>query len=110
MTQFTWVIATTTPLQALYLLNDPWVHEQARGFAARLLAHSADDRHRWARATELALSRPPEPAETEDAMRLLAGVRSALKTEGMDEPRSEAAAWEAMARAVFRLNEFVYLD
>src|SRR5439155_15801059 len=29
-------ITSTTPLQALWLLNDPFVHEQAKKFAARL--------------------------------------------------------------------------
>ena len=31
-------LTSTTPLQALFLMNDPFVHEQAKRFAARLLA------------------------------------------------------------------------
>ena len=31
-------LTTTTPVQALYLLNDPFVHEQSKRFAARVLA------------------------------------------------------------------------
>jgi hypothetical protein len=31
-------LTSTTPLQALYLLNDAFVHEQASGFARRVLA------------------------------------------------------------------------
>lgn len=34
---------STTPLQALYLLNDKFVHEQAEGLARRLHAESNDD-------------------------------------------------------------------
>src|SRR4029077_12432567 len=36
-------VTSTTPLQALYWLNDPFVHEQAKRFAARLLAEQPDD-------------------------------------------------------------------
>ena len=37
---------STVPLQALYLLNNPFVQEQAAGFADRLIAGSRDDRAR----------------------------------------------------------------
>src|SRR5262249_24208516 len=33
---------STTPLQALYLINDPFIHEQAERFAARLAAECPD--------------------------------------------------------------------
>src|SRR5262249_23697252 len=34
---------TTVPTQALYFMNDPFVHEQANAFAARLIGNAADD-------------------------------------------------------------------
>src|SRR5262249_6404849 len=36
-------ITSTTPLQALYLMNDPLVHAQAKAFAARVLTEGKDD-------------------------------------------------------------------
>lgn len=33
-------MTSTTPLQALYLLNDPFVHEQSEKFAGRLLSET----------------------------------------------------------------------
>ena len=55
---------STVPLQALYLLNNPFVQEQAAGLAGRLIAASATtdapDR-RW--AYELAWARPPAAEE-----------------------------------------------
>jgi Protein of unknown function (DUF1549)/Protein of unknown function (DUF1553)/Planctomycete cytochrome C len=36
-------LTSTTPLQALFLLNDPLVHDQAGKFANRLLSERADD-------------------------------------------------------------------
>ena len=43
-------ITSTTPLQALFLLNDPFVHEQAKRFAERVLRSEGDDEPRIDRA------------------------------------------------------------
>jgi hypothetical protein len=61
-------VTSTTPLQALYLMNDPFVHAQARKFAARLLAERADDAARLDRAYALALGRLPSDAERSEAL------------------------------------------
>ena len=54
---------TTTPLQALVLLNDVQFVEASRAFAERILAQPIDetDRLRW--AFEECVSRPPTDAE-----------------------------------------------
>jgi hypothetical protein len=52
---------STTPLQALYLLNDAFLHDQAGGFAQRLLRYSSAPTERLQHAFELALARPPTP-------------------------------------------------
>ena len=90
-------LTSTTPLQALYLLNDPLLHEQAQRFAARITTTASDDTQRIRRAYLLALSRPPTREESETAHRF-------LKT------APAAEAWPALARVLFRLNEFVYVD
>jgi Protein of unknown function (DUF1553)/Protein of unknown function (DUF1549)/Planctomycete cytochrome C len=93
---------STTPLQALFLLNDPLVHEQSKRFAARILAERPDDPARLQLACALAFSRPASDSELADAQAFLANARAKLG--------NESAAWEAMVRVLFRLNEFVYLD
>jgi hypothetical protein len=103
-------LTSTTPLQALYLLNDPFVHEQAKNFANRLVAHTQDDAARWQRAFELALARRPDPFEAAEGQRLLSSVRSRLTELGAKPEQADNEAWQAMARAIFRMNEFVYLD
>jgi hypothetical protein len=97
-------MTSTTPVQALFLLNDPLVHEQSSAFAARILREAADRPARIRLAYALAFARHPEPAETAEAIRFLERVATD------DSPAGERAAWEASARALFRLNEFVYLD
>jgi hypothetical protein len=99
---------STTPLQALYLLNDPFVHEQSQRFASRLVAEASDDAARLERAYQLALGRSPDPAEIDRGREFLASVRSSCS--GAPAERVEADAWQAMARVILRLNEFVYID
>ena len=54
---------TTTPLQALVLLNDVQFVEASRAFAARIARHDGDDAARLRWAFEECLSRPPSEAE-----------------------------------------------
>jgi hypothetical protein len=102
---------STTPLQALYLLNDPLVHEQSRRVAARIASHPGDERARIQHAYELLFGRPPAADERAAAQKFLASARAQLGAATDDAPdESEAEAWRAYVRVLFRLNEFVYLD
>ena len=94
---------STSPLQALYLMNDPFVHGQAKAFAARLLATNSDESERVRRAYEMLYGRPPAVAEMIAATEYLAKAKAKL---GAD----TAKAWESLSRALFLSNEFVYLD
>jgi hypothetical protein len=84
---------STTPLQALSLLNSPFVLQQA-GLLARRLRHEAgaDTRAQVARACQLALGREPNREELADANRLVA-----------------EHSLEAFCRALFNANEFLFL-
>lgn len=84
---------TISALQALALLNDPFMLAQAKAFAARLEAETADPRRRIRLAYEYALGRPPTEHE-------LASVGAYA------EKRSLASA----CRLLFNLNEFLFVD
>jgi cytochrome c553 len=101
---------STTPLQALFLMNDPFVHEQARKFAARLLAEAPDDDGRVGRGFVLAFGRPPTAEEREQARHFLAQVGDRLQAAGVPADRRPARAWESFARVLFLSNEFVYVQ
>lgn len=103
-------LVSTTPLQALYLLNDPFVHEQARGLASRLLSERGDATSRVALAYRLALSRDPEIEELAAAIELVDQVLAQLHQGGVTGESGEVQSWEAFCRALIRLNEFVYID
>jgi len=91
-------VTSTTPLQALWFLNDPFVHEQARRFALRLAKDRPDDASRIERAYLLALGRRPAEDETRAALEFLSRARSGYGEE----------AWPAFARVLFRLSEFIH--
>src|SRR5262249_42953674 len=94
-------ITSTTPLQALYMMNDPFIHDQARKFAARLLAERSDDAGRIERAYRLAYGRSATPEEHAMGVQYLQQVRAKV---------GEPAAWESYARALLMVNEFVYVN
>ncbi len=98
-------LPTTVPTQALYFLNDPFVHEQAAAFAARLTGASADEAGRIAHAFRLALGRPPSAEEVQDSARFLTAYRQKLS-----DAKDDAPAWAALARTLFARNEFMFLD
>ncbi len=85
--------STTTPLQALNLLNSPFALQQAAQFAARLEREAGTEREaQVALAFALAFGRQPEPAEREAARGLIAQHGLTL-----------------FCRSIFNTNEFVFV-
>ncbi|MBI3863997.1 MAG: PSD1 domain-containing protein [Planctomycetia bacterium] len=89
---------STTPLQALLLLNGRLVNDEASCFAQRVAAVAGADRAAQIRiAYQLALTRDPTDDELHDALKFLAG-----------EPGPGGLV--GLCRVLFNLNEFVYVD
>ena len=101
---------STVPTQALYLMNDPFVHEQSAGFGKRLLDLPAKEPERVARGFELALARPPSPEELQEALEFLQRYREQVQAAGIPEAGREAQVWAAFARTLFARNEFLFID
>jgi hypothetical protein len=88
----------TVAPQALYMMNSPFVLEQSRHAAARLLAEKhADNGERIARAYRLALGREPIVGERDVAHRFLKG-------------KNEQDGWTAIFHALFASAEFRYVN
>ena len=77
---------TTVPTQALFFLNDPFVHELADKFAARILAAATDNGARIDLAHRIAYGRPATPEETQAAegylRKYMQGLERGRHTEG----------------------------
>lgn len=93
-----------TPLQALALLNHPWITECTQAFSRRVLEDvtATDDAARIEAAFRLCLGRTPDAEERQILQELLDGQR-ATAPEGDREIRS----WAAVARALYNLDEFI---
>ncbi|RYD35887.1 MAG: DUF1553 domain-containing protein, partial [Verrucomicrobiaceae bacterium] len=111
-TSTAWRAVSTTPLQALFLLNDPLVHEQAAKFTDRLLASAPEEPDRIRAAWRELFARPPDTGEMESAHAFLTSLRAKFAITGGGKPPGtlEVEAWQSLVRALLRLNEFVYLD
>lgn len=85
--------ASTTPLQALNLLNDSFMHEQADHFAERLKKEGDNQERQITRAFQLTFGR--EPAKKE-----LDAAASLVKVHGL----------ATLCRALLNANEFVMME
>ncbi len=103
-------MTSTTPLQALYLLNDKFVHEQADGLMKRILRVHIDARSRLELVWSLLFSRPPMPEEVQASESFLNSVRNELAQTGMENNQLERESWMSLIRSLVRTNEFVYVD
>jgi hypothetical protein len=89
---------TTVPAQALYLMNSPFVLEQAKALAERLQSAGGDDAARVDSAFRLALARPPSAAEREQVLGYLR------------EMAGSSLAWTGFCQTLLASAEFRYLQ
>jgi len=97
---------TTVPQQQLFVLNSPFMLEQARAFAKRLNEEAgADTEARVRYAFTLAFSRPVSDVELKLAGQYLAGANDDTKKDN-----NALNRWERYAQVLLGSNEFMYLD
>lgn len=101
---------TTTALQALYRMNDPFFHEEAAALAARVALARNSDIERLRFAYRVLFARFPEPVEIEEDRRYLADVQQSLKGAAMAEDRRTREAWISLMRVLLSSNEFLTLE
>ncbi len=101
---------TTVPTQALFFMNDPFVHEQAEGFARRLLAARPDETAPHPPGLPDGDGREPLDDELEGAKTFLAQYRRQLGSDGIPVGEQSRLSWSAFARTLFASNEFVFID
>lgn len=100
---------TNVPAQALALLNDPFVLQQAEVWADRLIARKGDtSASRIAHMFDVALGRPPSNDELQQFQRTL-GMLSELHQVAAADVQESKPIWKDVAHAVFNLNEFIYV-
>jgi Protein of unknown function (DUF1553)/Protein of unknown function (DUF1549)/Planctomycete cytochrome C len=102
---------SVTALQALYFVNDEFLHEQANRLAEKLLADHSNNDHRLNEAFSKILCRAPKSHEFALLQQHLVAVREvASRDKEIDRSTIEMQAWSSLVRSLLRLNEFLYLD
>jgi hypothetical protein len=99
--------ATTVATQALYLLNDPFVQEQSRALAERLLRNEQEDVVRIRLAYRLALGREATDKEVARARSYLDDFEAGLRQGATAQPRN--VAWSSFCQALLASAEFRFV-
>jgi hypothetical protein len=102
--------SSTVPLQALYLMNNGFVREQALGLGRRLNAERSDDTARILLAYELAFGRTPAPEEIAQARHYLVLYKQAALGGDSLKQGKPLDPWASLAHVLLCANEFVFVD
>lgn len=96
---------SNVPAQALILMNDPFIVEQARVWAKKHAA-LADARQRISALYRDAFGRLPTPEETASAQEF---IRDQAKLYQIQDP-SDEKPWADLCHVLFNTKEFIYLN
>jgi hypothetical protein len=102
--------ATTNTLQALFLMNSEFIHDQSETIAERLLTEANDTPGRVSWAYRTIFGRPPNVDETARATKFLQAASEQLARTGGDVKRRQQLAWAAYLRGMSSSNEFMFID
>jgi hypothetical protein len=99
---------TTVPTQALFFLNDPFVHANSRQLADHTRAAVADESRQVVTVYRSVLGRDPDATERSEGAEFLAAYRSGATAAGKGDASAEALA--ALVRVLAGSNEFLTVD
>ncbi|MCP4889612.1 MAG: DUF1553 domain-containing protein, partial [Planctomycetaceae bacterium] len=97
---------TTVPTQALLLMNDPMVMQQARNLAGTIISEFRDDQSRITAIYQRLFQRPATAGECE----ALEEFRNDFSTLSGSDAISEQSVWAAMIHSLFLSSEFIHVD
>jgi len=103
-------VPSTTPLQALFMMNDPFVHKQADLFAVRVGMAYADDAKRIEYAYRLAFGRKPTAAERAKGLAYLRDIRTDLSELNTPDEAQTRATLASYLRVLLSSSEFIFVD
>ena len=105
--------ATNVPAQSLTLMNDPAVIQYAASWAEHLLSDSQldSDNQRIQQMFLTAFGRPATSSEIENAQAYLSEMQQHTQQQSDNQSKSspELTAYTDLARAIFMMQEFIYV-
>jgi hypothetical protein len=101
---------TITPIQALFMMNSPFVHEQADHLASRLIVAKTESQKRIDLAYQLVLGRLPSPDELHRSQIFLQQIEEKLKSSEVPAESHQQMAWTSYAGVLLSSNEFIFVE
>jgi hypothetical protein len=101
---------TITPIQALFMMNSPFVHEQADHLASRLITAQTESQKRIDLAYQLVLGRLPSPDELHHSQIFLQQIEEKLKSSDVPAESHQQKAWTSYAGVLLSSNEFIFVE
>lgn len=101
---------STVPLQALYMMNNPFVREQGTAFAARVAKAASSPRDRVVLAYRLAFQRDPSDIELAKSTKYISDYRSRLEHAKVPAAELDVASIAGLCKTLITANEFLYVD
>lgn len=101
---------TTVPTQALFFLNDPFVHEKSVKLAERLQVAGPSDEARIEQAYRLMFGRSPTASDRTVAADFLAAYRAEVARHPDNQTDPDITVWAAYGRVLIGSNEFLSVD
>jgi hypothetical protein len=95
---------SNVPAQALWGMNDPFVHQQAERWAKRVLGTDASPQDRIVQMYESAFARPPSAFEAAECLDFLQRQAPLYR----DQP-DDLAVWADLAHILFNAKEFLFI-
>ncbi|MDB6028096.1 MAG: hypothetical protein JWM68_4319 [Verrucomicrobiales bacterium] len=101
---------STTPIQALMMMNSPYVFDTADKFAVRIGLATFQQKERIDYAFQLVFGRAPSKAEVSDGISYLNKIRGELRHTKLPADQQARGALASYARVLFSSNEFFFID
>jgi len=99
---------STTAIQALFMMNDPFMHDQADKLCARIVTTRPDLPGQVDYTYRLLFARPANPDEIAIGQQYIAAVAAQLRQAG--KPDGQHAALASYLRVLLSSDEFIWLD
>jgi len=100
---------SNVPAQALILMNDPFVHQQAEEWARRVISQAKSAVERVDGMYRAAFGRPPMEPELTACLQYVDRQNQLVAKENMAGARDELAAWKDLAHVLLNAKEFIFL-
>lgn len=101
---------TNVPAQSLFLMNDPFIAEQAGLMANELLENKQlSENEKIVEAYLRAFSRPPTESEINKGLAFLKETKAVVSIDPEDEENVDLTVWKEYCHALFNMKSFIYL-